>query len=98
MEEEYIPRLGRAWAEWGAREELKHYTRFMFINTGVGNIRALRERAMENARFFNKEYQEVDGDLTYLQRILFGPYDGEYFFLVQPFGLVQQRWFLLETA
>jgi len=98
MEKEYIPRLGRAWAEWGAREELKHYTRFMFINTGVGNIRALRERAMENARFFNKEYQEVDGDLTYLQRILFGPYDGEYFFLVQPFGLVQQRWFLLETA
>ncbi|WP_291321667.1 DUF1638 domain-containing protein [Desulfonatronospira sp.] len=98
MENDYVPRLGRAWAEWGAREEIKHYTRFVFINTGVGDIQALRNRAMENARFFGKEYLEVQGDLEYLRRILFGPYDRDYFYLVPPFEKVQQRWYVLEAA
>jgi len=98
MERDYIPRLGRTWAEWGAREEIKHYTRFVFINTGVGDTQALRDRAMENARFFGKEYLEVQGDLEYLRRIMFGPYDKEYFYLVPAFEKVQQRWYILDAT
>jgi hypothetical protein len=98
LENEYIPRMGRETAEWGAKEELRHYTHFVFIDTGVGDRDALRERARENARFFGKEYMEVRGDLSYLERILFGPYDGRSFYLLEPGDRVQQRWFLRETA
>ncbi len=98
LEKEYIPRLGRAWAEWGSKEEIKHYSQFMLINTGVGDIEALRERSRENARYYEKDFQEVEGDLTYLRKILFGPYDREYFYLVRPFERVQQRWYVLETV
>lgn len=98
LENEYVPRMGREMAEWGAKEELRHYSHFVLIDTGVGDLEALRERAMENARFFGKEYMEVRGDLSYLERILFGPYDGRSFYLLEPGDTVQQRWFLRETA
>ncbi len=98
LENEYIPRLGRAWAEWGAKEELKHYTYFAFINTGVGDVERFRERTWENVRYFDKKFQEIPGDQTYFQRILFGPYDREYFYLVPPWEKVQQRWYVLDTG
>ncbi|MFP4671412.1 MAG: DUF1638 domain-containing protein [Desulfohalobiaceae bacterium] len=98
LENEYVPRMGREIAEWGAKEELKHYTHFGFIDTGLGNNQQLRSRARENARFFDKEYLELKGDPSYLQRILFGPYSGQEFFLLGSKEKVQQRWYLLETA
>ncbi|MFW6179987.1 MAG: DUF1638 domain-containing protein, partial [Desulfohalobiaceae bacterium] len=58
LENEYVPRMGREMAEWGAKEELKHYTHFAFIDTDLDNNQELRSRARENARFFDKEYLE----------------------------------------
>ncbi len=98
MENEYQPRMGREMAEWGAREELKHYTHIVYIDTGLDQTGDMRARAKENARFFNKNYMEISADLTYLHQILFGPYQGQNFFLLQTGEQVQQRWFLRETA
>ncbi len=98
MENEYVPRLGRETAKWGAKEELKHYTHFVFIDTGLDPEQELRSRARENADFFGKQYMEINVDLNYLRQILFGPYDGQKFYLLKPGEQVQQRWFLQETA
>lgn len=98
LENEYVPKLGREIAEWGAREELKHYTRFVFIDTGVGDREALRARARENADFFGKELVEIRADLSYLDRIIHGPYDTESFYILTQGEQIQQRWFLRESA
>ncbi|MFO8031638.1 MAG: DUF1638 domain-containing protein [Desulfohalobiaceae bacterium] len=98
LENEYVPRMGREMAEWGAKEELRHYTHFAFIDTCLGEKEKLRSRALENVQFFGKEYIELRGDQGYLRSILFGPYHGQSFFLLQPGEEVQQRWFLQETA
>ncbi len=39
-------------AVWAMKEELKHYTHIALINTDIGDLGPLRERAMENAHFF----------------------------------------------
>lgn len=98
LEKEYVPKLGRETAEWGAREELKHYTRFVFIDTGTGDREALQARARENAEFFHKVLGEVKADHRYLEKILFGPYDGESFYILGPGEQIEQRWFLRDIA
>lgn len=98
MENEYVPKLGRETAEWGAREELKHYTRFAFIDTGVGDREALRARARENAEFFGKELVEIRSDPSYLERIIHGPYDAKSFYILTQGEQILQRWFLRESA
>jgi hypothetical protein len=98
LEREYVPRMGREIAEWGMREELKHYSRFVFINTGTGDTEALRARARANADFFGLELVEVCSDTCYLDKILHGPYDGQSFYLLNSGEQIQQRWFLRDTA
>lgn len=98
LEAEYVPKMGREIAEWGIREELKHYTRFVFIDTGTGDREALRARSRANADFFGMELVEVRADTRYLDKIIHGPYDGKSFYLLHAGEQIQQRWFLRETG
>lgn len=93
VEDDYTPRVGRETAIWAMNEELKHYTRIVFINTGVGDIGALRQRTHENARYFNKQYGEVEGSSGYFRKLLFGPYDGPDFIRIAPGEKVKQELF-----
>ena len=92
--EEYVPRLGRAAAEAGLREELQHYTHIVAVVTEGCDAPRLRDRARANARFLGKEYEEVAGDSAYLRRVLSGPYDASWFVRVEPGQTVQQDPFL----
>lgn len=94
METEYVPRMGRETAEWGLREELKHYRRLALINTGAGDIRSLRARARENADFLEKDLVELSGSREFFRKILYGPYDPEDFVIVGPGEKVSQKPFL----
>ncbi|MFW6414933.1 MAG: DUF1638 domain-containing protein [Thermodesulfobacteriota bacterium] len=94
LENEYVPKMGREIAEWGAREEIKHYSNITLIDTKAVDIAPYRERARENARFFHKEYHEVEGSTNLLQKILFGPYDSKDFFLLEKGEQVKQNWFI----
>lgn len=94
MENEYAPKMGRKTAEWGIREELKHYTHIVFINTGTGNIALLRERAQRNAAFLEKEFEEMTGSTRYFQKILSGPYEPPDFVCIPPGEKVSARPFL----
>ncbi len=93
MEQEYTPKLGHETAEWGIKEELKHYTHMVLIDTRVTDVIPLRKRAVENARFLGKHYQEVTGRHNYFQKILYGPYNLEDFVVIEPGGMVEQRFF-----
>ncbi len=94
MENDYAPKLGREIAEWGIREELKHYTHIVLIDTGTKDIERLRQRAIGNAVFLEKSYDEVRGTSGYLSRILYGPYDQQDFLILKPGETVSQRSFL----
>ena len=91
--EEYTPRLGRETAIWVMEEELKHYTHIALIHTGVADLGTVRERAMENAQFLKKAYQEIQGGLDYFRKLVLGPYDDEDFLIITPRQQVTQEMF-----
>ena len=75
MEKDYIPKMGRKRAELGTRLTFKNYTHIALIDTGVADVEPLRRVAMDNARFLEKEYEEITGTHEFFGKILFGPYD-----------------------
>ncbi|MFP4650407.1 MAG: DUF1638 domain-containing protein [Desulfobacterales bacterium] len=97
MENEYTPKMGRETAEWGIREELKHYSHIVLIDTSTGDIEKLRKRARANAEFLGKEYEEVKGSRAYFQKILFGPYDTEDFVCLEPGEKSEQSPFMKQS-
>ena len=94
LENEYIPKMGREDAEWGLREELKHYTHIVLIGSEGADMAALRKRAKENADFLGMKYEEVDGSPRYFRKLLFGPYDPSDFVCIAPGEKIPQKPFL----
>lgn len=82
--EDYALRYGRETARWVIEEELKHYTHIALIDTGVEEIAPLRMRAMANAAFLKKQYEEIPGSLVYFRELLRGPYREEKFLRLHP--------------
>lgn len=94
LSDEYMSRFDRDTAVWVMSEELKNYTHIALIKTGLDGIGPLRERAIENARFFKKEYQEIEGSLQYFKKLLFGPYTGDDFFVIKPGETITKELFM----
>jgi hypothetical protein len=93
-ETEYLPRHGAETALWAIRESLKNYTHIALINSGMQGNEELRRRALENAAFLNMKYIEFEGNLSYFEKILRGPYDGGDFLHLQPGETITQTMFL----
>jgi len=94
MEDRYVPRMGREMAEWGMKEELKHYSHFVLINTGVGDLDRMRRQMLENAKFFGKEYEEIPGSLALLRKMIMEPLRDNDFIFIEPGGSIRQTMFL----
>ena len=95
VEDEYEPKFGRETAEWIKKEELKHYTHIVLIDTGVAEIEPLRKRAKENAEFFEMQFIEIEGkSLDYFVKLVQGPYTEDEFFQLKPGEAVTQEMFL----
>ena len=94
MEEKCVPRMGREAAAFGASLALEHYSYIAFINTSYKEISKVRERAKENALFFKKDYQEINGTLSYFKKIVHGPHDEEYFFFFRKGEKISSNIFL----
>jgi hypothetical protein len=77
--EENEARFGRETALWVMEEEFKHYTHISLIDTGIGDMAPHRARAMENAAFLKKQYEEIPGSLDYFRGLVHGPYPEEKF-------------------
>jgi hypothetical protein len=97
VEKDYEPRYGREMAVWAMEEELKHYTHIALIDTGAGDIATVRRRALENARFFKKEYEEIQGSPEYFSRIIRNPDSSEHFLHLRPGEKVTQAMFFDES-
>ena len=98
IEEDYAPKHGREIAVWVMKEQLKHYTHIVLINTGVGDLGPLQERAMENAKFLKKEYEDVQGGLQYFDKLIRMPDGDPDFFYIKPGETITQEMFLSETV
>jgi hypothetical protein len=59
----------------------------------VHALEPVRERAMENARFLKKNYQEIPGSLDYFRELLRGPYGEEKFLRLVSGGAITQEMF-----
>jgi hypothetical protein len=95
IEDDYEPKFGRETAEWVMKEELKHYTHIVLIDTGVADIAPLRRRALENAKFFNMTLEEVEAkSLDYFVKLIEGPYNPDDFILLNPGEAVTQEMFI----
>jgi hypothetical protein len=84
VEEEYAPKVGRELAVWGMREELKNYSHITYVETGAGMSEPLRRRAQENAIFFEKIFEDIQGSLDFFERLLKGPYQEPDFIVLPP--------------
>ncbi len=94
LENEYVPKMGRQDAEWGLREELKHYTHIVLIGGRGKDREKLRKRAKDNAGFLGMQFEEVEGSDRYFRKLLFGPYDPADFVCVPAGGKIPQKPFL----
>jgi len=98
VEYEYEPKFGRETAIWVMEEELKHYTHIALINSGVGDPTPLRQRALENAHAFKKEYEVIQGSPDYFDKIIRGPYSSDYFFNLKSGEEVTLEMYLEEST
>ena len=77
------------------KEQLKHYTHFCLIQTGMADMAQIRKRARENANFFQKEYEEITAtSLEYFRKIMGGPYSDDCFFRIRPGEKIKADMFL----
>jgi hypothetical protein len=74
VEKKYTPRMGEKKALRGMSLELANYKAICFVDNGVGDREAIRDRTKENCRVFNKQYMEVESDLDYFKALLAGPH------------------------
>jgi hypothetical protein len=94
MEDLYVPRMGRETAEWGMKEELKHYSHFALINTGAGDLEKLRRQTLENAKFFGKEFDEISGSPALFRKMIRETLREDDFLFIEPGASICQSPFL----
>jgi hypothetical protein len=95
IEDIYVPRYGRKIAEWAKKEELKHYTHMVMIDTGASELEQMRKIGMENAAYFNMQYLEIEGRSDeYFKKLVFGPYPDDQFITIAPGGEITQHMFI----
>lgn len=94
MTNEYTPKMGEKKAQWGMKEELKHYTHFVLITTPRADMGVIQQKARENALFFNMELMESPSDLRFFEKIIYGPHDVEFFMHVPPGETIEQSMFI----
>lgn len=94
MNLEYAPKMGREKAEWGMKMELTHYTHFILMSTGRDDMDRIRQKARDNAAFFNMTLEEMPADLSTLDHLVYGPHDPGRFHMMGPGRAVTQEMFL----
>lgn len=95
IEDDYVPRYGRETAEWAKKEELKHYTHIVLVDTGGAELEPMREIGRKNAEFFGMKYLEVEGrSREFFNKLVYGPYPDDEFIRLLPGEEITQNMFI----
>jgi hypothetical protein len=89
----YAQSYGEETARWVLHEEMKNYTRIVFIDTGVHDSEPYLKIARQNAKFLGISYQEVQGSSALFKALVNGPW-GKDFLIVEKGHSIQQEMFL----
>jgi hypothetical protein len=84
---EYVEKYGEDNAQFLMDQEsqwLVNYTRAAFIKTGVGPTGKYREFTQGIASSRGWSYEEMEGDMSLIERLANGQWDGDDFLIVQP--------------
>ncbi|MCX8117720.1 MAG: DUF1638 domain-containing protein [Desulfobacterota bacterium] len=90
--ESYEKAYGKETARWVLNEEMKHYTRIVFIDTGVYPPDPYRAVARQNAEFLGISFEELKGSPDLFRKLVQGPWDRD-FLLIRPHQTVEQEMF-----
>lgn len=91
--ESYAQSYDEETARWVLHEEMKNYTRIVFIDTGVYPLEPYRKIARQNAEFLGISYQELKGLPTFFKALVVGPWEKD-FLIVEKGHSIQQEMFL----
>lgn len=92
--EEYVEKYGEENAQFimaTVGDWRKNYSKLAYIDTGLGDVKALRESAKNEALENNWDYEDIHGSKDLLQRMLDGQWDDQEFLVVEPGGVVHPR-------
>ncbi len=73
--EDYKKLAVKSFAEQTIERENKNYSRLVFINTGVKDLKKYRDYARKAAEFFGLNYEERKGDPELLKKLIKGKKD-----------------------
>jgi hypothetical protein len=89
----YARSYGEETARWVLHEEMKNYTRIVFIDTGVDNSKSYQKIARQNADFLGISYERLKGSPKLFKDLVSGIWEKD--FLVLSRGqTVKQEMFL----
>ena len=91
--ESYVKSYDQETAGWVLHEEMKNYTRIVFIDTRISPAEPYREIAQENAKFMGLAYEEIEGSPRLFEELVCGPW-GKDFLIVKNGESIQQEMFL----
>ncbi len=89
----YAQTYGKRTARWVLNEEMKNYTRIVFIDTCVNDPEPYRKIAYQNADFLGISYEEIKGSLKLFQDLIMGDW-GRNFLVLSNGQSVEQEMFL----
>lgn len=79
-------------AEWFAREMIKNYSRVGLIDTGSYDLGHYAEYSKKVAATFGLKLEIISGTTTFLERLLYGPWD-ETFIVLEPGQEIRREMF-----
>jgi hypothetical protein len=91
--ESYAQSYDEETARWVLHEEMKNYTRIVFVDTGVYDLEPYRKIARQNADFLGISYEELKGSPTFFKDLISGPWEKDFLILAKRQS-VEQEMFL----
>jgi hypothetical protein len=91
--ESYVRSYDEETARWVLHEEMKNYTRIVFIDTGVYPLEPYRRIARQNAEFLGIGYEELHGSPQLFHELVCGPWEKD-FLIIGKGTPIQQEMFL----
>lgn len=70
------------------------YRRVLFIHTGHPEEETYKGRSLEIARLLNLRHDEMEGESTYIEKIVNGPYTEQDFITIAPGDSLEEDYFL----